>query len=50
MKTSQPAVARFESGEVDVRLSTIERYASAVGQQVRYQIVPVRSKAARAAQ
>lgn len=31
MGTSQSAVARFESGEADVRLSTLERYASAIG-------------------
>ena len=31
MGTSQSAVARFESGEADVRLSTIERYAAAIG-------------------
>ena len=30
MGTSQSAVARLESGEVDVRLSTLERYAAAV--------------------
>lgn len=31
MGTSQSAVARLETGEVDVRLSTLERYAAAVG-------------------
>ena len=31
MRTSQSAVARIESGELDVRLSTLERYAAAVG-------------------
>jgi predicted transcriptional regulator len=31
MGTSQSAVARLEAGEVDVRLSTLERYAAAVG-------------------
>lgn len=30
MGTSQSAVARLEGGSVDVRLSTLERYASAV--------------------
>lgn len=34
MGTSQSAVARLESAEVDARLSTIERYAAAVGQRV----------------
>lgn len=42
MKTSQPAVARIETGEVDVRLSTVERYAAAVGQRVHYRLVPAR--------
>jgi transcriptional regulator with XRE-family HTH domain len=30
MGTSQSAVARLESGEADVRLSTLERYAAAL--------------------
>lgn len=31
MGTSQSAVARLESGQADLRLSTLERYAAAVG-------------------
>jgi predicted transcriptional regulator len=31
MGTSQSAVARLESGDADIRLSTIERYAAALG-------------------
>jgi predicted transcriptional regulator len=31
MGTSQSVVARLESGAIDVRLSTLERYAAAVG-------------------
>ena len=31
MGTSQSAVARLEAGEADLRLSTVERYAAAVG-------------------
>ena len=31
MGTSQSAVARLESGAGDVRLSTVERYAAALG-------------------
>ena len=42
MQTSQPAVARIESGEADVRLSTIDRYAAAVGKRVQYTIAPAR--------
>ncbi|MEN3316485.1 MAG: hypothetical protein V7605_2719 [Acidimicrobiaceae bacterium] len=34
MGTSQSAVARLESGSNDVRLSTVERYAEALGLQV----------------
>ena len=32
MGTSQSAVARIEAGQADLRLSTLERYAAAVGQ------------------
>ena len=31
MGTSQSAVARLESGTLDVRLSTLDRYAAALG-------------------
>ncbi len=31
MGTSQSVVARIESGEVDVKLSTLEKYAAAIG-------------------
>jgi predicted transcriptional regulator len=34
MGTSQSAVARLEAGELDVRLSTLERYAAALGQRL----------------
>ena len=34
MGTSQSAVARLESGDADVRLSTLERYATALGRQL----------------
>jgi len=38
MGTSQPAVARLESGEVDARGSTIERFAAAVGRRIEYRL------------
>jgi predicted transcriptional regulator len=40
MGTSQSAVARLESGELDARLSTLERYAAAVGRTVNWHIRP----------
>ncbi|HEY5857925.1 MAG TPA: helix-turn-helix domain-containing protein [Aldersonia sp.] len=40
MRTSQPAVARLESGDVDVRMSTLERYAAAVGSQITWHVQP----------
>lgn len=39
MGTSQSSVARIESGDADVKLSTLERYASALGKQVEWRIV-----------
>lgn len=38
MQTSQPAVARLESQTGDVRLSTLERYAAAVGKRVDFHL------------
>jgi transcriptional regulator with XRE-family HTH domain len=38
MGTSQSAVARLERGDVDARLSTLERYAAALGRTVDYQL------------
>ena len=38
MGTSQSAVARFEAGDLDVRLSTIERYAAALGGKLEWRI------------
>jgi transcriptional regulator with XRE-family HTH domain len=40
MGTSQSAVARLETGEADVRVSTLERYAAAIGSQVAWQARP----------
>ncbi len=38
MGTSQSAVARLESGAVDVRASTLERYAAAIGGQITWKL------------
>jgi transcriptional regulator with XRE-family HTH domain len=40
MGTSQSAVARLESGGLDARLSTLERYAAALGRTVDWQVRP----------
>jgi DNA-binding XRE family transcriptional regulator len=37
MGTSQSAVARLEAGEGDVRASTLERYAAAIGTEISWQ-------------
>ena len=38
MGTSQSAVARFEAGDLDVRLSTVERYTTALGGRLEWRI------------
>ena len=38
MGTSQSAVARLESGEADLRLSTLECYAAAIGQRLDWKL------------
>ena len=38
MGTSQSAVARFEAGDLDARLSTVERYTLALGAQLEWRI------------
>ena len=38
MGTSQSAVARLESGIADVRASTLERYAAAVGSEITWKL------------
>src|SRR6266436_2675132 len=41
MGTSQSGVARLEAGEVDARLSTLDRYAGALGFSIEWQLAPV---------
>jgi ribosome-binding protein aMBF1 (putative translation factor) len=38
MGTSQSAVARIESGNADVKMSTVERYAATLGRKVKWRI------------
>jgi predicted transcriptional regulator len=38
MGTSQSAVARFEAGDLDARLSTVERYTLALGARLEWRI------------
>ncbi len=38
MGTSQSAVARLEAGQADVRASTLERYAAAIGCQISWRL------------
>ena len=38
MGTSQAAVARIESGDFDVRTTTLDRYALAVGKRINYRL------------
>ncbi len=39
MHTSQSAVARLESAEIDAKLSTVERYAAALGKRIDWVLV-----------
>jgi transcriptional regulator with XRE-family HTH domain len=45
MGTSQSAVARLETVAGDVRLSTLERYAKAVGHTLRWSLEPASGRA-----
>jgi transcriptional regulator with XRE-family HTH domain len=48
MGTSQSALARLEGGESDPRISTVERYALAVGQELAHRSVPTKKASASA--
>jgi DNA-binding XRE family transcriptional regulator len=39
IKTSQPAIARLETGGIDPRLSTLQRYAASVGKRIEWKLV-----------
>ncbi|MHB0868059.1 MAG: helix-turn-helix domain-containing protein [Chloroflexota bacterium] len=45
MGTSQSVVARIESGEIDVKLSTLEKYAAAIGGEFSWSVSLTRRKA-----
>ncbi len=40
MRTSQPTLARLETTAADTKLSTVERFAGALGYSVEYHLVP----------
>ncbi len=48
MGTSESAVARLEKGEADAKLSTVGRYAAALGKRVEWRIVDQVTKPRRA--
>jgi transcriptional regulator with XRE-family HTH domain len=41
MRTSQPTLARLERTAADAKLSTVERFADALGYSLEYHLVPV---------
>lgn len=38
MKVKQPSVSQFESGKMEPKMSTVERYAKAVGARVTFNL------------
>lgn len=47
MNTSQPTLARLETTAADAKLSTVERFADALGYAIEYHLVPVKASTAR---
>jgi transcriptional regulator with XRE-family HTH domain len=47
MKTSQSSIARLESGDCDARLSTVDRYAAALGMKLEWDLRDVDAEPAR---
>jgi hypothetical protein len=43
MNTSQPTLARLETTAADAKLSTVERFAGALGYAIEYHLVPFES-------
>jgi RNase adaptor protein for sRNA GlmZ degradation len=41
MRTSQPTLARLETTAADTKLSTVERFAGALGYAIEYHLVPM---------
>jgi ribosome-binding protein aMBF1 (putative translation factor) len=48
MNTSQPTLARLETTAADTKLSTIERFADALGYSIEYHLVPAKTSRRRA--
>lgn len=48
MNTSQPTLARLETTAADTKLSTVERFAGALGYSIEYHLVPARKSMRRA--
>jgi seryl-tRNA synthetase len=40
MESSQSSIARLESSATDARISTVDRYAQALGYRIQYHLVP----------
>jgi len=47
MNTSQPTLARLETTAADTKLSTVERFAGALGYSIEYHLVPARKSSSR---